>query len=137
MAILKNAFFDLALTQAARLAGKPARMVRLLGQLAFKLKSVNWKSVNGPFLKEKFMLLGRLLQAHIKGHYRIQSFRFLLILIAAVIYFLNPLDLIPDFIIGIGLTDDLAVVTWVFQAAAYELDAFMRWEKSTVADSIL
>lgn len=137
MAILKNAFFDLALTQAARLVGKPTRMVRLLGQLAFKLKSVNWKSVNGPFLKEKFMLLGRLLKAHMKGQYRIQSFRFLLILVAAVIYFLNPLDLIPDFIVGIGLTDDLAVITWVFQAAASELDAFIRWEKSTLAKPIL
>ncbi len=137
MAILKNAFFDLALTQAARLVGKPARMVRLLGQLAFKLKSVNWKSVNGPLLKEKFMLLGRMLRAHMTGQYQIQSFRFLLILIAAIVYFLNPLDLIPDFIIGIGLTDDLAVVTWVFQAAASELDSFIRWEKSTLADPVL
>lgn len=83
------------------------------------------------------MLLGRLLRAHMAGQYRIQSFRLLLILIAAVIYFLNPLDLIPDFIFGIGLTDDLAVVTWVFQAAARELDSFAQWEKSTVADSVL
>jgi len=134
MPILKNAFFDLALTQAARLAGKPARMVRLLGQLAFKLRSVNWKSATGPLLKEKFMLLGRLLRAHMTGQYRIQSFRFLLILIAAVIYFVNPLDLIPDFIFGIGLTDDLAVVTWVFQAAARELDGFVQWENSAKRD---
>ncbi len=130
--ILKNAFFDLALTQAARIAGKPIRMVRLLGQLAFKLRSVNWKSVNGPLLKEKFMLLGRLLKAHVNGQYRVKSLKFLLILIAAVIYFLNPLDLIPDFIIGIGLTDDLAVLTWVFQAAASELEAYTKWEKSII-----
>jgi len=130
MAILKNAFFDLALSQATRLVGKPARMVRLLGQLALRIKTVNWKSVNGPIIKEKFMLLGRLLRAHVNGQYRVQSFRFLLILVAAVIYFLNPLDLIPDFIIGIGLTDDLAVVTWVFQAAASELGAFAEWEKT-------
>lgn len=137
MAILKNAFFDLALSQAARLVGKPARMVRLLGQLALRIKTVNWKSVNGSIIKEKFMLLGRLLRAHVKGQYRVQSFRFLLILVAAVIYFLNPLDLIPDFIIGIGLTDDLAVVTWVFQAAASELDAFMKWEKSILSDRLV
>ena len=136
MAILKNAFFDLALSQAARLVGKPARMVRLLGQLALRIKTVNWKSVNGPRIKEKFMLLGRLLRAHINGQYRVQSFRFLLILVAAVIYFLNPFDLIPDFIIGIGLTDDLAVVTWVFQAAASELDSFVKWEKSVSSDTL-
>lgn len=137
MAIPKNAFFDLALSQAARLVGKPTRMVRLLGQLALRIKTVNWKSVNGPRIKEKFMLLGRLLRAHVKGQYRVQSFRFLLILVAAVIYFLNPLDLIPDFIIGIGLTDDLAVVTWVFQAAASELDAFMKWEKSVLKGQVV
>lgn len=130
MVILKNAFFDLALTQASRLLGKPARVVRLLGQLAFKLRLVNWKSVNGSVSKEKFMLLGRLLRAHINGQYRVKSFKFLLILIATVIYFLNPLDLIPDFIIGIGLTDDLAVLTLVFQAAASELEAYTKWEKS-------
>lgn len=137
MAILKNAFFDLALSQAARLVGRPARMVRLLGQLALRIKTVNWKSVNGSIIKEKFMLVWRLLRAQIKGQYRVQSFRFLLILVAAVIYFLNPLDLVPDFIIGIGLTDDLAVVTWVFQAAASELDAFLKWEKSVLADRLV
>ncbi len=78
------------------------------------------------------MLLGRLLRAHVNGQYRVKSFKFFLILIAAVIYFLNPLDLIPDFIIGIGLTDDLAILTWVFQAAASELEAYMKWEKSVI-----
>lgn len=135
--ILKNAFFDLALTQAARLVGKPVRMVRLLGQLAIKLGTVNWKSVNRPLIKEKFILLGRLLRAHVKGQYRVRSVRFLLILTAAVIYFLNPLDLIPDFIVGIGLTDDLAIASWVFQAAASELDAFIQWEKSVFADPLI
>ncbi len=78
------------------------------------------------------MLLGRLLRAHVNGRYRVKSLKFLLILVAAVIYFLNPLDLIPDFIIGIGLTDDLAVLTWVFQAAASELEAYTKWEKSVI-----
>jgi len=137
MIALKNAFFDVALNQAARMLGKPVRIVRLLGQLTLRLRTINWKSINGPIIKEKFMLLGRLLRAHVKGHYQVKSYRFILILIAAVIYFLNPLDLIPDFILGIGLTDDLAVVTWVFQAAGSELDAFTKWEASVLSDPLV
>jgi uncharacterized membrane protein YkvA (DUF1232 family) len=137
MTIPKNAFFDLAIAQAARMVGKPARMVKLLSQLAFRLRTVNWKWLKGPVIKEKFMLLGRLLRAHLKGQYKVRSVRFLLILLAAVIYFLNPLDLIPDFIVGIGLTDDIAVVTWVFQAAASEIEGFVQWENSVKSNLIL
>jgi len=130
---LKNAFFDLAIRQAAAFAKKPLRMVRLIGQLALKLKSIDWKSVNQAGIREKFQLIGRLLRAHIKGDYRIKSLRFLILLIAAIIYFINPIDLVPDFIPGLGLVDDLAVLTWVYRAAASELIAFENWERNACA----
>ena len=34
-------------------------------------------------------------------------------ILAALAYFILPLDFIPDFIIGFGLTDDIAVLTMV------------------------
>lgn len=125
---LKNAFFALALKQAAALVNKPARLIRLVGQLALKLKNVDFKSVNHDGVKEMFFLVGRLISAHLKGNYRIQSLRFFILLIAAIIYFLSPIDLVPDFIPGLGLVDDLTVITWVYQAAARELTAFKNWE---------
>lgn len=54
----------------------------------------------------------------------------LITLLAAIIYFINPLDLIPDLIFGIGLADDLAVLTWVYRAAADEINSFKNWENS-------
>lgn len=126
---LRNRFFDLALKQATRIAGKPARIIALIAQLGLKFRKTDLNSMNGTILKEKFLLLGRLLKAHVTGQYRIQSFRFLLITLAAIIYLVNPLDLIPDFIFGVGLADDLAVVTWVYQALSTEVNAFARWEK--------
>ena len=33
------------------------------------------------------------------------------VLLAALAYFVLPLDLIPDFIVGFGFTDDIAVLT--------------------------
>jgi len=126
---LRNRFFDLALKQATRIAGKPARVIALIAQLTLKLKKTDLNSINGSILKEKFLLLGRLLKVHVTGQYRIQSFRFLLIVLAAIIYLVNPLDLIPDFIFGVGLADDLAVVTWAFKAISTEVNAFAIWEK--------
>lgn len=56
--------------------------------------------------------------------------RLFIILLAAIIYFINPIDLIPDFLFGIGLADDLAVLTWVYHAAADEIASFKNWENS-------
>lgn len=38
------------------------------------------------------------------------------ILLAALAYFILPLDVIPDFLIGFGLTDDITVLTVAFTA---------------------
>ena len=132
---LRNRFFDLALKQATRIAGKPARIIALITQLTLKLKKTDLSSINGFILKEKFLLLGRLLKAHVTGQYQIQSFRVLLILLATIIYLVNPLDLIPDFIFGVGLADDLAVVTWAYQAISTEVNAFARWEKEQASSA--
>lgn len=38
------------------------------------------------------------------------------ILLAALAYFVMPVDLIPDFLVGVGFTDDIAVLTAAFSA---------------------
>ena len=38
------------------------------------------------------------------------------ILLAALAYFILPLDTIPDFLVGFGLTDDITVLTVAFTA---------------------
>ncbi len=81
-------------------------------------------------IRDQFNVIGRMIKAHVSGTYKIRSMRILIILLAAIIYFINPFDLIPDLIFGIGLADDLAVLTWVYQAAAEEINSFKNWESS-------
>lgn len=132
MNVTKNRFFQLAIDRAARLAGKPGRIIALLAQLAVKIKYTNGMSLNIQTLRDQFMVIGRMLKAHVNGTYKIRSVRMLVILLAAIIYFINPIDLIPDFLFGIGLADDLAVLTWVYSAAAEEIASFKNWESSLV-----
>lgn len=125
---LKNIFFTIAFSKAARLAGKPGRILSLLAELALKLRQTKGKSINIQTLHEQFLLIGRMLKAHVNGSFQIRSTKLVLMLLAAIIYFINPLDLIPDFILGIGLADDFAVLAWVYGAAEQEIARFREWE---------
>jgi uncharacterized membrane protein YkvA (DUF1232 family) len=78
-------------------------------------------------LKEKILIMCRLIKAHYSGQYNNVSKANLILCIAGLIYFLSPLDLIPDFIAG-GLMDDLSILTWVFHQFRNELDYFLQWE---------
>jgi len=126
---MKNAFFKVALTQAMRLAGKPGRLLQLVAQLVQRLSRMDRNTISSIELRQRLNLLGRLVTAYARGRYRIIPFKTLLTIVAAVVYFLNPFDLVPDAILGIGLMDDLAVLTWVYKSAQEELNNFINWEK--------
>jgi uncharacterized membrane protein YkvA (DUF1232 family) len=132
MNILLNKFFKLALSRAAHLAGKPGRILALLTQLALKIRQTKGEGFKLKTLREHFQVIGRMLKAHARGSYKIKSTRLMLILLAAVIYFINPFDLIPDLIFGIGLADDFAVLTWAYSAAAGEVALFQQWEDANL-----
>jgi uncharacterized membrane protein YkvA (DUF1232 family) len=126
----RNLFFDLALKKAAQLFGKPGRVVMLVAALTKKLKNVNLQNVNKVEVKEKFFTLGRMIKAYSTGKYRDIPWKTLLLIAAAVIYFVNPLDLVPDVIPVLGLTDDLGILMMVYKSTQIEVDKFLAWEKS-------
>ena len=74
----------------------------------------------------------RLIRAYIGGSYRKISTQSLLTIIAALVYFVSPIDLIPDFILGLGLIDDATVLAWTIRACASDLAFFLAWENTQV-----
>jgi len=48
--------------------------------------------------------------------------------VAVLIYFLSPIDVIPDFIPVIGLLDDMALVAWFSSTLKDQLDKYAEWE---------
>jgi len=75
-------------------------------------------------------LLARLLKAWKRGSYRGLSMRTIVSLAAALLYIVSPIDLMPDFIPGIGLIDDAAVLALLLHSIAQELAAFRVWEQN-------
>jgi uncharacterized membrane protein YkvA (DUF1232 family) len=129
---MKNPFFLIALKKATHFAGKPGRLLNLVAQLASKLRTVDWKSISTTAAKEKIDILGRLIRAYAKGEYRELPWKMMLVLVAAVLYFLNPIDLIPDLLPIVGLSDDFAVLVWVYNSVGSEINKFLTWEQSKI-----
>lgn len=70
----------------------------------------------------------RLVRAYARGDYREIPLDNLVLIVAALVYVVSPLDFIPDVIPGLGFTDDVAVVVWVVKKIRDELPAFRAWE---------
>ncbi len=81
-------------------------------------------------LLDQLKTLFRLTSAWIKGEYTEVSMKTILWVIAAIIYFVNPFDVITDFIPGVGYVDDAAVIFFVINFIRRDLDKFLEWERS-------
>lgn len=71
-----------------------------------------------------------LLSDYVEGTYRKIPLRILISIVAAILYVLSPIDLIPDYIPVIGYLDDVAVITFVLgTGAAAELKKYKKWKE--------
>ena len=84
--------------------------------------------------KDKFVSLVNLIKDFAKGEYRDINTSTVVYLIAALLYFINPLDLIPDFILSIGFLDDLSVLGFIYNKYSKEIEKYQEW-KSKQTDS--
>jgi uncharacterized membrane protein YkvA (DUF1232 family) len=83
----------------------------------------------GGKLWEDIQLLVRLVKAWKSGSYKGVSAQTLVSIVAAILYFISPLDVIPDFIPGVGYIDDAAVIAWLISNISDDLDEFRSWEE--------
>ena len=73
--------------------------------------------------------LFRLVKAWARGAYREIPWKAIVSAVAALIYFLNPFDFIPDLIPFSGFLDDAAVVGFVMASMKSEIEKFLAWER--------
>jgi len=84
----------------------------------------------GPLRKfvDDFKLLMALVKDYWHGKYRRIPFWTIAAITAALLYVLNPFDLIPDFIPGLGQIDDAAVVAACLLLVRQDLQKYKRWK---------
>lgn len=75
-------------------------------------------------LKDLFQLL----KYWLKGEYNQMPWSTIIAALAAIIYFLNPFDLIADVLTGIGFLDDIVVVSYLMTLIRKDLEDFQNWK---------
>lgn len=129
--ILKSFFFKSATRKAGKYAGGGLAILELLREALSKAKNVagNENKGVGQLLLEKITTLSRMIKYYFSGEYRIIPWSSIVKIIAVLIYFVSPIDVIPDFLPLIGLTDDLALTVWLFSSLKEDFENFEAWEQ--------
>lgn len=86
-------------------------------------------------MKEYVPLLISLIRSYIKGEYKEIPVGAIVAIVAALIYFFSPIDMILDFIPGFGYVDDAGVILFCVFSVKNDLDVYREWK--TVRDNII
>jgi uncharacterized membrane protein YkvA (DUF1232 family) len=77
--------------------------------------------------------LVRLTRLWVTRKYTGVSQQAILYTIVAVVYFVTPTDFVPDFLLGLGFVDDIAVLSWALSMIQEDLIKFKSWEAEKVS----
>ena len=100
---------------------------KLLEFISKVLKKLDTIPVVGSLLGD-IPLLCMIVVDYFKGEYTEIPLASVIGIIAALIYFFSPVDLIPDCIPGIGLLDDAAVIGIAIKAVDNDLQTYREWK---------
>ena len=128
--ITQSAAFRRATSDAEDYAGDPKRLRNLVEDAVGKINTIP----RGPFGETWPYLLAmiRVIRDYQGGEYRDMPAPKLLIIIAAIIYFVSPFDVIPDWIPVLGHIDDAFVISLALKSVRADLDTFMASETARI-----
>ena len=125
-----QAEFSEAVKSATSYVGDPERLRDLVSEAAKKAASMPRDAFKETWAYFQTML--RLVRAYYRGEYREVPMTTLVIIIAAIIYVVNPFDMIPDWVPALGLLDDAFVLALAVRRTRNALDDFMLWETAAI-----
>ena len=79
-------------------------------------------------LIQNLKLLFPLIRDYLKGSYRDVSAKSIVIFIVALAYIISPIDLIPDWILGLGQIDDAAILALSLYYLEKDLMKYKEWK---------
>ncbi len=128
--ITQSLAFRRAASDAEEYSRDPKRLRKLVEDAVGKINIIP----RGPFAETwpYLMAMIRVIRAYERKEYRDVPAPNLLTIIAAIIYFVSPFDVIPDYVPILGHIDDAVVVSLALRSVRADLDTFMAWETARV-----
>lgn len=128
--VSSSPFFKRALRTAEEYVQKPTRIKQLLNDAYQKASDKKDVGTLAHEAWEGLQRMFRLVRAAASGEYKGLPTPTIVAAVAVLLYFLSPIDLIPDFIPVLGLLDDVALVAWFTSTLKDEMDKFEEWERT-------
>ena len=76
-----------------------------------------------------------LIRAYIKGEYKDIPVGSIIAIVSALIYYVSPVDLIPDLLPVVGKLDDAGVILACLKFVQSDLDTYILWRDHKAADA--
>jgi uncharacterized membrane protein YkvA (DUF1232 family) len=134
--IAASAIFKKFLASAESYIKQPTRLKKLLLDAFNKAREKKEIGTLAHEAWETLQSLFRLIKLSVAGEYTGVPTTTVVAAVAVLIYFLSPIDLIPDFIPVVGLLDDMALVAWFSTSIKHELDKFHEWEATKASTMV-
>jgi len=86
-----------------------------------------------PFVGKKFSMIPvmiSLVKNYVQGKYTTVPYGTILAVLSALIYFLAPIDIIPDFIPLAGYIDDMAVLGLCMNMVSIDIETYEKWRQA-------
>ncbi len=87
-----------------------------------------WAKATPGKLQTKLRLLWMVIRDYANGTYRKVPWKAVAAIVAAVVYVVSPVDLIPDFLVPLGWTDDLLALALTWGLVKRELRDYCTWK---------
>jgi uncharacterized membrane protein YkvA (DUF1232 family) len=113
--------------RAERTAADPERVQSLTARAGNRLRRHG--RALAP-LREELPALLRLARAWARREYTAVPWRAIVGVIAGLLYFVSPLDAVPDFLPFLGFIDDAAVLGFILRSMEKDVRAFAEWEEA-------
>lgn len=114
--------------KAREYANDKGKTARLINDASDKAEHLD-KSGPMEVLYERLQLLFGIIKDWSNGTYKEVPKGSIVIIIIGLIYFLAPVDLIPDFLPG-GYVDDALVLALVFKQVGSDLEKYKIWKQN-------
>lgn len=86
-------------------------------------------------IHSEIRVLIAMLKSWVKGDYTDIPWMTLLLSVGALVYFVNPLDAVPDIVPAVGLLDDATVIGFVLASIKQDLQNFKIYNSTKVEES--
>ena len=128
--VASSPIFKSILNKAEGYLKQPLRIKQLLNDAYKKASEKKDFGTIAHEVWENLQTLGRLIKASVSGDYHGVPTSTLIGGVAVFLYFLTPIDFVPDFIPVIGLLDDVSLLAWFMTSIKGEMEKFAEWEAS-------